>query len=318
MNEKNMNADRIVVDYSDLGISEVPLVGRYTYTHAHPPLRQHLHEDAFEMCVLQHGRQPYVIGKKRFELTAGDMLITHPGVVHGTASEPEYRGRLYWLQLMKPSPGRLFLGLSSSHARLLFDHLDRLPSRPYPNCDILFTTFERLLASPPPSMPKPLLKASIENLLLRLLLDILSLAGRSTHQSCSPAIQRALAYLSAQVSDSVSLQKVARAAGTSESYLKVHFSKEIGMTPMEHLMWLRIEKAKRHLQETKEPITELAFRLGFLTSQHFATVFKRLTGVTPKDYRAMSTAILPSESEPAVGAGPHFHPTKSIIPKNIK
>ena len=105
---------------------------------------------------------------------------------------------------------------------------------------------------------------------------------------------------------------MAAAANTSESYLKVHFKREVGMTPMEYLMWLRIEKAKRALREAYAPITELALQSGFATSQHFATVFKRLTGHTPRDYRHLSSGATGADNPPIVGTGPAFHPVATV------
>lgn len=137
--------DRVMLDFSDYGLAEIPMVGRYDYTHAHPPLRKHLHQEVFEVCVLQRGAQTYVIGDGRYDLTTGDMIITRPGEAHGTDTEPENRGRLYWVQIHSPSRNRPFLGLTPRTARLLIEPLSHLPHHRFHNCDILFGTFERLL-----------------------------------------------------------------------------------------------------------------------------------------------------------------------------
>ena len=300
--------DRVIFDFSDYGLAEIPMVGRYDYTHAHAPLRKHLHQDVFEVCVLQRGTQTYVVGKERFDLTAGDMIITRPGEAHGTDSEPESRGRLYWVQFQRPSRNRPFLGLTPHIAGLLIEPLTHLPRHQFHNCDILFGTFERLLAPPSPTMPKALAKASVQNLLFRLLLDIQTLTGREVQHACSAGVRLALQHLATHTQEGVTLAQVAAAAGTSESYLKAHFKREVGMTPMEYLMWLRIEKAKRALREAATPVTALALDLGFATSQHFATVFKRLTGHTPRDFRRLCRSRPPTDGSPVAGTGPSFHP----------
>ena len=303
-------SDRTTLDFAALGIDEVPLVGRYTYTRAHPPLRRHSHGDAFEVCLLQHGTQAYRVGSRRHELSAGDMIVTRPGEVHGTDNEPENRGRLYWIQFKRPAGRRPFLGLSFPAARALFETLARQDQHVFHNCNALAATFERILDHDKTSLPRPLLKASAQNLLVRLLLDILSLTGRDTHHACSPMVRRALDHLAQQVADHVTLARLAAAAGASESYLKAHFAREVGMTPMEYHMWLRIEQAKRLLRETRTPITELCFDLGFATSQHFATAFKRFAGHTPRDFRQLSPQPQPEEP-PQAGAGPKFHPVSA-------
>jgi AraC-like DNA-binding protein len=302
------NDDRVMLDFARYGVAGIPLLGRYTYTCAHPPLRQHIHRNVFEVCVLQHGSQKYMIGKTRFELKAGDMIITRPGEAHGTDTEPENRGRLYWIQLVRPPPNRPFLGLPPAAARALFKALKDLHHRQYHNCDLLFGTFERILAWRGNDRPKALAKASAQNLLLRLTLDILSLTGRATHPACSPGIRRVLDYMDEHHAEPLSLARLSTVAGASESYIKTHFPREVGMTPMEHLMGLRIEKAKRALLESNSPITALALQQGFATSQHFATAFKRLTGLSPRDFRRKAGRARYVPAPPLEGTGPRFHP----------
>lgn len=106
----------------------------------------------------------------------------------------------------------------------------------------------------------------------------------------------------------LTIARVAAAAGTSESYLKAHFKREVGMPPMEYLMWLRIEQSKQLLRETETPITYIALQCGFTTSQHFATVFKRLTSTTPRDYRQKGHHHPKEPEKPVAGTGPLFHP----------
>lgn len=309
--------DRVMLDFSGQGISEVPLIGRYTYTHAYPPLRKHLHRDVFEVCLLQHGTQSYVIGNSRFDLVAGDMIITRPGEIHGTDTEPENRGRLYWIQFRVSSLDRSFLGLTPRAAHQLIEPLNHLTRHQFHNCELLLDTFERLFAPTSANMPKSLAKAHVQNLLLRLLLDILSLTIRGTQHAYSSGVRKALQHLGKHYQNPVSLSQLAVQSGTSVSYLKSHFKREAGMTPMEYLMWMRIEHSKRLLRETKIPITNLAFQCGFATSQHFATVFRRLTGLTPRDYRHRSEASLKNDEHPVVGVGSSFHPVNHVdVPQN--
>jgi AraC-like DNA-binding protein len=44
--------------------------------------------------------------------------------------------------------------------------------------------------------------------------------------------------------------------------------------------------ARKLLTETRQPITDIAHQLGFCSSQHFASLFKRHTGTTPNACRA--------------------------------
>jgi AraC-like DNA-binding protein len=59
----------------------------------------------------------------------------------------------------------------------------------------------------------------------------------------------------------------------------------MGMAPGAWYTRRRIERAQERLREGGRAITEVAHELGFSSSQHFATVFKRHTGLTPGAWR---------------------------------
>lgn len=309
--------ERTVVGFARLGFPEVPLIGRYAYARAHPPLRQHVHRNAFEVCVLQHGTQTYAVGGARVSLSAGDMIITKPGEVHGTGSEPENCGRLYWVQFVRPGRGHSFLDLSASEARSLFDRLSRLTTSHFHRGDILIPTFERILAAAT-AAPAILPKAHIRNLLVRLVLDMAELTRRIEPPRCSPDIRRALRHLNERCTDHLSVSSLARLAGMSASLFKARFRQEVGMTPMECLLWCRTERAKRLLRDTERAITAIALDAGFATSQHFATAFKRLTDCTPSEFRRLSRATPRESGHPAAGIGPRFHPVASRADREKK
>ena len=52
----------------------------------------------------------------------------------------------------------------------------------------------------------------------------------------------------------------------------------------------KVEKAKELLAVTDEPVTDLAYRLGWSSSNYFCTVFKKYTGIPPLQYRKLCKA----------------------------
>ena len=68
-----------------------------------------------------------------------------------------------------------------------------------------------------------------------------------------------------------------------------YFNIASGLTLKKYIITLRVEKAKSILsQNHKASITELAFDLGFFSSQHFSTIFKQYTGYSPSAFRKKS------------------------------
>jgi YesN/AraC family two-component response regulator len=63
------------------------------------------------------------------------------------------------------------------------------------------------------------------------------------------------------------------------------FSKYLTITPYQYILSRKIEKAKSMLVDTKIPINEIAFDLGFSSHSNFFKTFKKLTDNTPENYR---------------------------------
>lgn len=74
----------------------------------------------------------------------------------------------------------------------------------------------------------------------------------------------------------------------SSNYFGDLVKKETGKTPLEFIQQKIIGIAKEELHSTDVTITEVAYRLGFQSSQHFNRYFKRCTGMTPTEFRKLS------------------------------
>lgn len=58
-----------------------------------------------------------------------------------------------------------------------------------------------------------------------------------------------------------------------------------GFSPLNYLINIRISEALKLLKRPDVHVTDIAFTVGFYSSQHFATTFKKLTGYTPSEFR---------------------------------
>lgn len=89
------------------------------------------------------------------------------------------------------------------------------------------------------------------------------------------------------VEETLSLDDIARAAGVSVYYFARMFKAATGFAPHQYVLRRRIERAKELLAVTRLPVIEIAARVGFRSQSHFAAVFRRLTGVTPREFRQL-------------------------------
>ena len=79
-------------------------------------------------------------------------------------------------------------------------------------------------------------------------------------------------------------EAVAAHVGLHPTYFGEVFKKETSVHYSEYLAELRIEKAKELLHTTQKNVAEIAYETGFSSQSYFCTVFKRKTGLTPKQY----------------------------------
>ena len=93
-------------------------------------------------------------------------------------------------------------------------------------------------------------------------------------------IQAAREYLASNLSRAVSLKELEEVSGLSRFHLSRRFKHEVGQSPMQFHMRLRIEDAMRRLKNGETPV-DVAAGLGFSDDAHFSRVFKKLTGNTP-------------------------------------
>ena len=102
----------------------------------------------------------------------------------------------------------------------------------------------------------------------------------------------AQAYMEAHSAEKFSLEKMAKALFVNGSYLLRVFKANTGHTLLWYHNHIRCERAKALLRSGSISISQVGEQVGFVSSAHFSHVFKKMTGMTPSDYRL---ANAPSE-----------------------
>jgi len=71
------------------------------------------------------------------------------------------------------------------------------------------------------------------------------------------------------------------------TYFSRLFLNHMGIKPSDYIMRRRIERAKQRLWTTEEPLRAIAESLGFSDAFHLSKSFKRIAGMSPRDFRAL-------------------------------
>jgi AraC-like DNA-binding protein len=273
----------------DIELPGVHMFGRYQLSASRSGLLPHSHRNAIEICFLERGEQTYRVGGFLHRLRGNDQFFTLPGEVHDTANLPQERGILYWL-ILKLEPAKRFLGLSEPVALRLQRELRRMPARHFrahPESARILGEINDLLQSVPARQGgrHPLRELRLQALLLQYLTRTIEASRQGVHGSASPLMQRLLRFIDDHLAEPVRVAQLAHVARLSESRCKVRFKREIGVPPAEFWLRKKIERAIVLLKNRS--VTDVAYELGFSSSQYFATVFKRYTLVNPSQFHAM-------------------------------
>lgn len=95
----------------------------------------------------------------------------------------------------------------------------------------------------------------------------------------------AIQYINRNISNNIRISDLANAIGISEIYLYKIFMKHAQKSPQQLLLAYRIQLAKNYLRNPGLSIKTIASELGFSNPNHFSTLFKKITGLPPKEYR---------------------------------
>ena len=98
-----------------------------------------------------------------------------------------------------------------------------------------------------------------------------------------------IAYLKANIHNQLTVDDVARNLSYTKSYLFRQFKKATGDTIMSYFLKLKIDAAKKMLREGKTSVSDIAASLAFDSPNYFSKAFKKVTGRTPLQYKAMHT-----------------------------
>ena len=83
-----------------------------------------------------------------------------------------------------------------------------------------------------------------------------------------------------------SMNQAAAMVNLSPGYFSTLFRQETGVSFVEHLTGIRLEKAKALLMCTNMRSSEIAYEVGYKDAHYFSYIFKKVCGCTPKEYRA--------------------------------
>jgi len=98
-------------------------------------------------------------------------------------------------------------------------------------------------------------------------------------------LMQVLRYIETNIGEPITLADLSATAGLSRMYFAKQFRTTTGIRPHDFVLRKRIERAQQLLAATSDPLVDIALSVGFQTQAHFTTVFKKVVGSTPYQWR---------------------------------
>ncbi|MBE1289024.1 MAG: helix-turn-helix domain-containing protein [Rhodobacteraceae bacterium] len=103
----------------------------------------------------------------------------------------------------------------------------------------------------------------------------------------SDKLARAISAIEEKPDEIKSVAEICQYAGISSRQLERLFKRYLNTTPKKHLLGIRLAKARQLLQQTEMSVTEITLACGFENTSHFARLYRRSFGISPREQRAM-------------------------------
>lgn len=246
---------------------------------------EHFHE-YYEFFFLNSGSCSYTVNQTVHHLSAGDLFFVTPGDYHST----RYEGTSSCERTIVYCSPHIFPDYFVSEHSALMQALSRsgkvvMEKKGKTQLEALI---QGMLAEN--NFPD---KHSNHILQLQMMAFLLMLdrSGIFVYEQLkkiadiSSDIDDTLQYIAKNFTMPLTLEEVAKEVNLAPSYLSRKFKKVTGTTFKEYVNFIRIKQATQMLLTTDDSITKIALNCGFNSSNYFKDCFRRINGMSPRDYR---------------------------------
>ena len=111
-------------------------------------------------------------------------------------------------------------------------------------------------------------------------------------------IKEAISYIEQNFQNDISVEDIAKFCSLNRSYFGKIFRDALGKSPQEFLINYRMSKAAELLKLTELSIGDISNAVGYPSQLHFSRAFKKIHGISPRQWRNENKAVKPNRREP--------------------
>ena len=113
--------------------------------------------------------------------------------------------------------------------------------------------------------------------------EFMIFSGQKTHDD--EMVKKAQAYIEKHVHEKISVDFLSSKFSVGRRNFDRRFIKATSNTPVEYMQKVKVEAAKRKLETSRESVDEIMYSVSYSDNKAFRTVFKKVTGLSPLEYR---------------------------------
>lgn len=245
----------------------------------------HRHLGHIEIIYCVRGAFKICVEDRAFSVKSGEFVALSPKMRHHMVDNPSGM-KLYWLMVRLPKSNEGFFELTREERSQLLKRLEAICGNAVATSDVLCAQFKQAFKLLRNSTAKHTVLGRLE-LRTQILSLLLKMCEGAVQDNVE--VERRVKYLTLQMrrhpEKDWTEKELSRVLHCSPNTVLDRFRQLTGYPPHVFLLKCRVREAMRCLR--KDPslkITDLAYRLGFSSSQHFSTRFREETGLSPRDW----------------------------------
>ncbi|MEH7334384.1 AraC family transcriptional regulator [Neobacillus drentensis] len=229
-----------------------------------------------EILYITKGKGTFIYSKEEVPIKEHDLIVINPNIDHTEKSGPDYPLEYIALGIQ----GLAFSSPDDSGKQATFFNFKE-------EHKVYLFYLQQLLEEVENQKENYVL--IIQNILEILLLKMMRKKTFNLEKTSSEKISKDVAfiknYIKEHFREAINLDTLAEVGHINKYYLSHSFKKAFGVSPIEYLIQIRIRESKILLETTNYPISNISAITGFSSQSFFAQSFKRVTDLSPSQYR---------------------------------
>ncbi len=252
-----------------------------------------------EIVYILSGRAKHVIDDKEYFVKRGDISVINSEEVHAFLADPDCEEEFLAYDLMFTPEFLDRSCLASDDFSLLgnsFLFYSLFPEESefkerfnlIPNCGYeIGAVFEKIYNEYRSAQTGylNLMRLYLAEIIIKLLRKIQTFEANTLSDTQKNLVQSVMRYIEENYNMKIKVDEIASRMFFSKNYLSKIFKQETGQSIRSFLTEIRIKEACKQLSATSNNIVDIAVDCGFSDMKSFYAIFKKYTGLTPKQYR---------------------------------